>query len=206
MSTDTVVPWVIASGDEGLQLNLGVRFAFVGSGYHAPHFKQALQALCQLAPAKQKLFLASMQEDDWLAQQLQTKNPNLYQETLTQFAATHKLPYAGQFDYGDPRELADGAVKGHLVRPPKIHVADRICLTIGGGEQTYNLRHFVISADFVSELKPKQAQELITAQIDFYRQLSGEDLPLTLETAGPLPADVKKANQQVLASFLQLTK
>lgn len=200
------MPWVIASGDEGLQLNSGVRFAFAGSGFHLPHFDLALQALRQLMPAKQSLYLASMQEDDWLSRELQSKNPNLYQEQLTSFATQNNLTYAGQFDYGDPRELDETGIKGHLVRPPKVHVADRICLTVGGGEQTYNLRHFVISADFVSALQPKEAQELITTQIDFYRQLTGEDLPVTFETDGPLSAEVKKANQQVLASFLQLDK
>jgi hypothetical protein len=192
--------YIIASGDEGLQLNSGRRLGFVGSGYGLEFFPQALKVL--RADLSSNLVLTSTQEDDWLAVQLKSKNPNLYQETLTKFAADHDLPYIGQFDYGDPRELDDHLTKGHLVRPQKIHVADQICFTIGGGEDTYNLRQLVISADYLHGLTPKQAAAIITTQVQFYRQLLARSLKFSVATAGSLADNFKNRNKTALDQIL----
>jgi hypothetical protein len=196
------VPLVIASGDEGLQLNNGTRFGFVGSGYGLPHFSRAVAALEKKLP--QKLVLVSLQEDDWLSEQLQTKNPNLYQETLRDFAKSEKLKYVGQLDYGDPRDLDDNVTRGHIVRPPKVHVADQICFTCGGGEQTYNLRQLIISADYLFGLTPKQALEIIGVQVAFYQKLLGRKLKLTKESTGCLDDKVKAKNIAVLEKVLSV--
>lgn len=194
------IPYVIASGDEGLQLNCGIRFGFAGSGYELPYFAQALDILKQLTD--NHLVLVSLQEDDWMSEKLQTKNPNLYQETLEKFAIEHQLKYVGQIDYGDPRDLSDGITRGHIVRPQKIHVADQICFTTGGGEQVYNLRQFIISADYLHALKLSAAQELIKSQIDFYQQLAGRPLDFVRQTEGNLPAEISLKNQKILDQIL----
>lgn len=195
-----IAPLVISSSDEGLQLNFGVRFGFTGSGYNLPHFSQAIQALQKKLP--QPLVLASLQEDDWLAHQLSSKNPNLYQETLAKFANKHGLDYVGQFDYGDPRDLNDNLTRGHIVRPQKIHVADQICFTLGGGEQTFNLRQIIISADYLFALTPKQGLEIIGEQVNFYRQLLGNKLKFTQETTGILAPSLVDKNQEKLQQIL----
>ena len=197
---EQITPLVIASGDEGLQINNGVRFAFVGSGYQLPGFAEALAVLRKTVT--QPLVLASMQEDDWLSEKLQSKNPNLYQETLKAWAEENQLSYVGQFDYGDPRDLDDGVTRGHIVRPPKIHVADQICFTLGGGEQTFNLRQVVISADYVYGLQLEQVKQIIGQQVDFYQQLLGKKLKAQIDDSGPLPDELKKRNQNALAQVL----
>ena len=193
-------PLVIATGDEGLQLNHGIRFAFAGSGYQLPYFDEALKILQK--KLDQPLVLVSSQEDDWLAAELQSKNPNLYQETLSKFAKKHGLKYVGQMDYGDPRDLDDQLTRGHLVRPQKIHVADHIRFTTGGGEQTFNLRHFVVSADFLADLDYQKAQAIINAQIEFYQELIGKKLKFTQENSGSLGEKAAAKNQAVLDKIL----
>lgn len=200
MASKKIAPLVIASSDEGLQLNFGVRFGFTGSGYNLPHFAKAIQALAKKLP--QPLVLASLQEDDWLANELSSKNPNLYQETLEKFAKEHQLSYVGQLDYGDPRDLNDNLTRGHIVRPQKIHVADQICFTLGGGEQTFNLRQIIISADYLFALTPKQGVEIISKQVNFYRQLLGNKLKFARETDGILADTVKTANAKKLDAIL----
>jgi hypothetical protein len=193
-------PFVIASSDEGLQINYGRRLGFAGSGYNLPHFALAAAALCTIfSPSP---VLTSMQEDDWLASQLKTKNPNLYQETLQQFAKQHQLTYIGQFDYGDPRALDDNLTRGHIVRPQKIHVADQICFTLSGGEQVYNLRQLVISADYLHALTPAQAKAIIVPQVTFYQQLLSRPLKFTFSTTGPLSPSLVAKNRTHLEHAL----
>ncbi len=199
-ATEETSTLVIASGDEGLQLNVGTRFGFVGSGWDLPHFDQAIKTLQKKLP--EPLVLASIQEDDWLNEKLQTKNPNLYQEKLQQFATDHHLAYIGQLDYGDPRDLSDGVTRGHLVRPPKIHVADQICFTTGGGEQQFNLRQIMISADYLFGLKSAAAAEIIGLQIKFYQKIIGRPLKFSFETAGILGENLSQKNYQALLPIL----
>ncbi|MDO5561366.1 MAG: hypothetical protein Q4G02_01150 [bacterium] len=193
-------PLVITSGDEGVQLNSGVRFAFVGSGYDLPYFPQALKALQKLF--KQDFVLASVQEDDWMAKKLSSRNPNLYQTTLEKLAKKNKLAYVGQFDYGDPRDLNDSSTRGHIVRPQKIHVADQVIFTLGGGEQNFNLRKFVISADYVANLPIAQAEAIIKAQVDFYQTLTKKPLNFSYETEGSLDEKTKVANQAIIEKMI----
>ena len=197
---ENLSPLVITSGDEGVQLNAGVRFAFVGSGYDLPHFSSAVKALQKIF--KQDFVLASVQEDNWLALKLASHNPNLYQSTLAVLADEQHLAYVGQFDYGDPRDLNDSSVRGHIVRPPKIHVADQVIFTLGGGEQNFNLRKFVISADYVASLPFEQAASLIKTQVDFYQTLVKKPLKFSYETDGPLADELKQQNQAIVERIL----
>ncbi|MBQ6449864.1 hypothetical protein IJJ08_03090 [bacterium] len=199
MNEDTNVPLVITSGDEGLQLNSGCRLGFVGSGFQLSHFESALKVLRQLFASS--LCLASAQEDDWLERQLQSRNQSFFAEKLTAFAQQQGLAYVGQFDYGDPKDLEAG-VRGHLVRPPKIHVAEGITLTIGGGEQTYSLERCVICADFAHGLDLPVLRELMISQIDFYREIVGAHLPVSVSDEGNLSPELKLANRQALSPIL----
>ena len=61
-------------------------------------------------------------------------------------ADKNDLLYAGEFPFADPEELEHG-VKGHMVRPRGIHIANKICFTVAGGEEVYNLGQYLISAD-----------------------------------------------------------
>ena len=203
MSEQQVVnPLVITAGDEGVQLNVGTRLGFIGSGFALPGFVAAIKVLKKIFK-KRNLVLVSIQEDDWLAEKLQTHNPNLYQETVAKVAKENKLIYVGQLDYGDPRDLEDGLTRGHLVRPPKIHVADRIIFTIGGGEQNFNLRKIVLSADYLFALSEAEAEEIITTQVEFYRQLLKKPLKFEIEEAGELEAEIKAKNKTILEKILQ---
>ncbi len=203
MSEQQVVnPLVITAGDEGVQLNVGTRLGFIGSGFALPGFELAVKTLKKIF-RKRDLVLVSIQEDDWLADKLQTHNPNLYQEKVKNVAKENKLTYAGQLDYGDPRDLEDGSTRGHLVRPPKIHVADRVIFTIGGGEQNFNLRKIVVSADYLFDLSQEEAEKIIITQIDFYRQLIKKTLKFEIEEAGELSAEIKAQNKAVLEKILQ---
>jgi hypothetical protein len=191
---------IITSSDEGVQLNEGTRFGFVGSGYELPNFALAVKALAKTlgeTPA-----LVSSQEDDWLAEKLDSRNPNLYRDTVEKLAKEVSVNYIGQLDFGDPRVLDDGETKGHLVRPPKIHVADTICFTCGGGEQTFNLRNIVLSADFASEMKSKDLAILMETQVQFCERLIGHELEFVFELEGELGEKRAKKNQAALLKAL----
>jgi len=199
MNDEIATSWVIASSDEGLQLNEGRRLGFVGAGYDLPYMKQVL-AVLEYDLGTRPL-LVSAQEDDWLAAKLESKNQAIYDEKLQDFAAGLGLEYAGQLDFGDPKDLS-GGVRGHLVRPPKIHVAEQICLTVGGGEETYSLEQFVISADFAHGLDAELVTALIGSQIDFCQQLLGHPLKVVVSDKGPLSAALKTANKAKIASLI----
>jgi len=199
MNEENGTSLVIASGDEGLQLNSGRRLAFVGAGYGLDYFDLAVKALT--ADLGSHPVLISAQEDDWLAAKLESKNQAIYDEKLREFAAGAGLDYAGQIDFGDPKDLTDG-VRGHLVRPPKIHVAEQICLTVGGGEQVYSLRQFVISADYAHALRSDQVQALIGTQIDYYNHLVGKKLRVVMSDEGNMSDKLKIANKAKVAAFV----
>lgn len=199
MNNEEVTPYVIASGDEGLQLNSGRRLGFAGAGYALPYFSEAVAVLSRDLGAKP--VLASAQEDDWLAVKLESKNQTFYDETLAETAKGLGLVYAGQFDFGDPKDLEAG-VRGHLVRPPKIHVAEQIVITVGGGEVNYSLQQFVISADWAHALTPEQTKALLQVQIDFYSEIVGKKLPLIINEEGVLSQEIKAANRSQVDAVL----
>lgn len=192
--------WVIASGDEGLQLNNGVRLGFAGAGYALPHFAAAIDILRETLSGE--ILIAAAQEDDWLAHVLKSKNQLVFDETIAALAQESNLTYVGQFDFGDPKDLEHG-VRGHLVRPPKIHVAESIVLTVGGGEQVYSLEQLVIAAEYAYNLPLEKLKEILGAQIDFYRRVIGIDLPVKLSREGALSAEIKQANEKALAPILK---
>jgi hypothetical protein len=213
------VPLVIADGDEGVQLNHGRRFAFLGSGFRLAYFSQVVDALQKTIlnnfPKEQKdkkLKIAASEENAWFKQEL---NLNDWDETnastqqhLAALADQLKLEYVGILPFADPKELEAG-VKGHMVRPHNMHLANQVCFTIGGGEEVYNLGQYLISADWLVDFtnngkkNMSQAKELLKIQLDFYQSLAGDTkLKILIEEKGPFSKDLSKKNHQILNKIL----
>lgn len=192
--------YVITCGDEGVQINEGTRLAVVGAGVRFPKFSDVVTAIKKTFG--DDIRLASSEENDWVKEQLKLSNWEQVNASVQQhteaLADQEKLLYSGYLPFSDPRQLKN-EVKGHMVRPHGIHIANKICMTIGGGEQTYNLGHYVISADWVEQADSKLVKEVMDAQIKFYSKLSGgKELPIELEEEGELDEAVKEKNKAVL--------
>lgn len=210
-----LVPLVIADGDEGVQLNYGRRFAFLGSGFHLPHFAKIIKSLQKVIndnlPKEQldkKLKITASEENSWFKQELELNDWDetnaSAQQHLAALADQLKLDYVGILPFADPKELA-GEVKGHMVRPHNMHLANQLCFTIAGGEEVYNLGQYLISADWLAEYTNKgkknlvEAQELLKIQIDFYQKLAGENkLKVLIEEQGPFNKKIVELNHQIL--------
>lgn len=214
------MPLVIADGDEGVQLNHGRRFAFLGSGFRLAHFAPIVKALQKAVndhlPKEQsdkKLKITASEENAWFKQQL---NLNDWDETnasiqqhLSALADQLKMEYVGILPFADPKELA-GEVKGHMVRPHNMHLANQVCFTVAGGEEIYNLGQYLISADWLLEFtnngkkNMSEAKECLLAQLNFYQSLSKDfALKILIEDKGPFPKQVIKANQQLLEKIIR---
>ncbi len=197
------VPYVIACGDEGVQINVGRRIAFVGAGLKLPNFDKIIPYLKKTFG--DDLAVASNEESDWAKEKLDLSdweqvNASVQQHTEV-MADELGLLYAGYLQFTDPRQLAHG-IKGHMVRPHKVHVANTICLTIAGGEQVFHLGHFLISADWIAEAPAKLVKEILQTQIDFYTKLAhGEKLGIVVEEAGELDSKLVVANKKKLTEL-----
>ncbi|MBD3250426.1 MAG: hypothetical protein GF381_02565 [Candidatus Pacebacteria bacterium] len=191
--------YVITDGDEGVQINTGVRLAFAGAGYQLDGFDRAVEIL--LDKLSSKIMIASSGQSDWMKQKLdldEWEQVNASsQQQIQALADKHGLAYAGFLPFDDPEELEHG-IKGHMVRPKGIHLANKICFTLGGGEQTYNLGQYLISADWVSFAKPAEVEQVIVPQIEFYQELAGKELSLIYQTDGKLGEKVAQKNLKAL--------
>jgi hypothetical protein len=192
--------YVIACGDEGVQINEGTRVAFAGSGFRLEGFSEVVKILKKILD--KDLRIVASEENDWIKQQLAlstweqvTASSQQYIEAL---ADKEKLLYSGFLPFSDPKQLKHD-IRGHMVRPHGIHIANKICFTTGGGEQTYNLGHFVISADWVSEADTKLVKQVIGSQVDFYEKLTGgKALIRVVEENGELGEKMAAKNKAVL--------
>jgi hypothetical protein len=119
------------------------------------------------------------------------------QQQIEALADKEGLLYAGYLPFADPRKLKY-EVKGHMVRPKLVHVANKICFTLGGGEQTYNLGCYQISADWAGSAPKKLVEQVILPQVEFYKKLSGMKLQLVYETAGELGEKLAQKNLKAL--------
>lgn len=192
--------YVIACGDEGVQINEGTRLGVVGAGFRVEGFSQVVKLLKKVLG--EELRLVSNQENDWIKQQLDLTNWEQVnasaQQHLEALADKEGLLYAGYLPFADPKQLEHG-VRGHMVRPQGIHIANKICLTIGGGQQVYNLGHYVISADWVAEAPTELVKSFISQQMAFYTKLNGgEALTVVVEENGPLGEEVAARNKAAL--------
>ncbi|MBT3250042.1 MAG: hypothetical protein HN846_03305 [Candidatus Pacebacteria bacterium] len=194
--------YVITCGDEGVQINEGTRLGILGAGFKMTGFPQVAKALKKLL-GKDIMVVASA-ENEWVKNHLELSDweqtDASMQQQIEALADENELAYAGFTPFADPKQLKHG-IKGHMVRPKGIHIANNICFTLAGGEQTYHLGHYVISAEWVSSVDKKLAKEFITTQVEFYKKQAKMDLDFVFETDGELGKDMAEKNQKVLESF-----
>ena len=194
--------FVLACGDEGVQINEGTRLGVVGAGFQVSGFSEVVSLLKKQFEGE--LAVVSSEENDWTKAHLQLSNWEQTNASMQQhieaLADQEGLVYAGYLPFSDPKALKHG-VKGHMVRPHGIHIANKILLTVGGGEQTFHLGHYVISADWVADAPSELVTSFLQTQIEFYRSLAGQELPLVLENDGILTDTQKEQNTAVLHSL-----
>jgi hypothetical protein len=148
-----------------------------------------------------ELFIFANEENDCVKQLLElpdweTTNASMEQQ-IAALADREKLKYAGLIAFVDPVDFGQG-IKAHMVRPHGVHVAKRLSLTVGGGEQTFNLGNFVLSAEWVGSVKPEIARAVLTAQREHLQSLVRKPLEVVVELDGPLSDAVKQKNFAVL--------
>ena len=192
--------YVITCGDEGVQINEGTRLAFAGAGIKLEGFSQAVALLKKVL--KEDVGIVASDQNDWIKQQFELDNWEQTSATMQQhveaIAEKEGLKYVGILPFADPRQLKHD-IKGHMVRPKGIHIANKIGFTLAGGEQTYNLGRYLISADWVAKAKTDLIKKVIQPQIDFYTKLAKQDLTFDFEMEGPLGEEVAEANKKALA-------
>ncbi len=202
------MPWVIACGDEGVQINYGRRLAFLGAGLKLENFSRMLTAVRQMmdkcdVPDRQLRIVAS-EENAYVKEALALNdfdeaNASM-QQHLQVLADQEKLLYAGILPFADPLELAH-EIKGHMVRPRNIHIANKICFTLAGGETTYNLGQYLISADWLAFADLNLVKEILATQVSFYEKLAKKPLQLVVEEEGNLPKEIVAKNKAILQSL-----
>lgn len=192
--------YVITCGDEGVQLNEGTRLAVIGAGFKVDGFSEIVKVWKKLLG--EDLRIAASEENDWIKEQLDVATWEQVnasaQQHLQALADKEKLLYTGILPFADPQELAHG-IKGHMVRPHGIHIANKIQFTLGGGEQTYHLGQYLISAEWVSEVDASLAKKIIDLQVAYYKKLAKtEDLAYVFELGGELGEAKATENLAVL--------
>lgn len=198
--------YVITCGDEGIQINDGRRLSFAGAGVKLEYFSEAVQALKKLLESD--IYIVSNQESDWTKEKFNLDDWEQANATMQQHveavADKEGLKYAGFLQFTDPKKMKY-EIKGHMVRPPKIHVASKICFTLGGGEQTFNLSCFQISAEWLHLVSKKVAESVIKAQVDFYQSVASkgsfypeDGMRFTYEIKGDLGEEIALKNKKIL--------
>jgi hypothetical protein len=191
--------YVIACGDEGVQINEGTRLAVAGSGFRMEGFSEVVTIFKELFEAE--LVIASNEENEWVKQKLDLRTWEQVnassQQHIQAVADLVGVPYAGFLPFSDPKELT-GGIKGHMVRPHGVHFANKIAFTLGGGEQKYSLGSYLISADWVAQAPENLVKDVIGTQVEFYNRLAGRTLESITETAGSLGEETAEKNKAVL--------
>jgi hypothetical protein len=203
------VPLVIACGDEGVQINVGRRLAFLGAGLKLEGFDKVLVAVRKMLESYEdqsdrQLRLVASEENSYVKEVLglndfDEANASM-QQHLQALADKENLLYAGILPFADPLELEHG-IKGHMVRPRNIHIANKICFTLSGGETTYNLGQYLISADWLSFADKDLVKSVIDTQVKFYEKLAKRPLKFVIEEAGDLPSEIVAKNKTILFSL-----
>lgn len=192
--------YVIACGDDGVQINVGTRLGLLGSGLKLPDASKVFKAMKKVLG--EDLRIASSAENDWTKKAFELDDYEQANATMQQqveaLADREGLLYSGYLPFSDPRQLKH-EIKGHMVRPKGVHIANKICFTLGGGEQTYNLGHYQISADWVHAADKKLVKKVLKTQVDFYQTLAGDTkLSFVFEMEGELGEDVANKNRKVI--------
>ncbi|MGD9129347.1 MAG: hypothetical protein PVJ09_02590 [Candidatus Woesebacteria bacterium] len=198
-SPEQAPKYVITCGDEGVQINEGRRLSFVGAGFRLDGFSEVVKILKKIFDSK--LRIVANQENDWVKEKLELNDwaqvDAMAKQHTQALADREKLLYAGFLPFSDPKKLKH-EIKGHMVRPKKVHVANKICFTLAGGEQVYNLGCYQISADWLSQAPKKLAEAVIRTQVEFYQKIAKIDLAFVLEEQGVLGEKVAAKNRKVL--------
>ncbi len=195
--------YVITCGDEGVQVNQGTRFSFVGSGFKLEGFDEAVAILKKIVG--EPMCIAACEENDWTKKQLDVstweQTNASAQQHVEALADKLDLTYIKMIPFTDPKELG-GEIKAHMVRPKGIHVANKICFTIGGGEDVYNLGQFQISADWVAQADDALVKKVLDPQIAFYETLGGgKKLEVIVQESDAFGEEVAAANRDKLTSL-----
>jgi len=195
--------FVLTCGDEGVQVNVGRRLSLVGVGINLDGADKVIKALKKLFG---DLRIVASGENDWVKNQLKlddwAQTDAAMQQHAEALADKYGLLYAGFLPFTDPRQLKHD-IKGHMVRPKNVHVANKICFTLGGGEQTYNLGQYQVSAEWLHLVDIKLAKKIIETQVKFYTQISGfKKLVVVLEEDGELNKKLVAKNKQILEKIL----
>jgi hypothetical protein len=192
--------YVITCGDEGVQINEGTRLGVVGAGFRLEGFSEVVKSLKKLLGNDIKI--ASNEENAWIKEKLdlstweQTNASS--QQHIEAVADEEKLLYSGYLPFSDPQVLKHD-IKGHMVRPQKIHIAMKIAFTLAGGEQTFHLGQNIISAEWVHLVKPELAKKILKAQVDFYQKIAGDfKLQFVFEEEGDLGEEIAAKNKAIL--------
>lgn len=194
--------YVITCGDDGVQINEGTRLGVLGAGVHVEHFSEVVAALKKTF--SQDIAIASSAENDWIKREFALDTFEQADATMQQqvefLADKEGITFAGHLEFTDPKELKPG-IKGHMVRPKGIHIANKICFTLAGGEQTFNLGNFVVSADWVANADKAIVKAVLEAQIAYYKNLAQQELIFVFEMSGELGEEVAAKNKAVLTEL-----
>jgi len=189
--------YVITCGDEGVQINEGIRLGFVGSGLKLEYFSQAVKALKSILG--EDVRIVSSEECDWIKEKLELSNweqtTASAQQHIESLADKEGLLYSGFLPFSDPKKLKH-EIKGHMVRPHDIHVANKICFTLAGGEQTYNLGCYLISASGCIKYPKKLLKKLLILKLSFIRKF--QRIKILLSYSKKLVSLVKKSLKKML--------
>jgi hypothetical protein len=193
--------YVITCGDEGVQINEGTRIGVLGAGVELAGFDKVVSHLKKTFG--KDLRIATSEENEWVKQKLDLSSWDqvsaMMQQHVQVLADKLGLLYAGVLPFTDPQEL-EHDVRGHMVRPKGVHIANKISFTLGGGEQTYHLGHYVISADWVAKADKKLVESFLNEQIAFYNKMAKMELPFVFEMNGELGEATAEANKKMLES------
>lgn len=204
-NNNPTMPWVIACGDEGVQINFGRRLAFLGAGLKLEDFDKVLVAVRKMMDkcdvTDRQLRLVANEENAYVKETFELNdfdeaNASM-QQHLQALADKEKLLYVGILPFADPLEL-EHEIKGHMVRPRNIHIANKICFTLAGGETTYNLGQYLISADWLAFADENLAKKTLATQVSFYEKLAKKPLKLVIEEEGNLPVEIVEKNKTIL--------
>jgi len=196
--------YVITCGDEGVQINEGVRLAVVGAGYELAGFSEVVAAYKKLFDAE--IAIVASDENAWVKEKLELStweqtNASM-QQHIAVLADKEGLQYAGSLPFADPQEL-EFEVKGHMVRPKGIHIGNTITFTLDGGEQKYNLGQYLISAEWITLLDESLAKSILDTQIAHYKTLgnSEDELRFNVQSGGALGEEFAANTKELLVKF-----
>lgn len=194
--------YVITCGDEGVQINNGTRLGVIGAGLMLEEFPEVVKYIKKSFGETEEFTIAGSAENDWSKEKLkldtwEQTNASV-QQKVAALADDLGLLYSGFLPFADPRQLKHD-IKGHMVRPQLVHIANGISFTLGGGEQIYHLGRFVISADWIGVAPDALVKKVLQTQIDFYQKIVGkEKLLRVIEDTGDLDDKVITKNKAKL--------